>query len=265
MVLGNIYKPPRNNNDNSNIDRFIRELHPKLELLDKSGCDLALAGDFNINLLHLNDRLKFQEFFDELTNFSLFPKITFPTRIGKQSSTLIDNIYCKLTQNTTYSNAGIIFTDISDHFPCFVSFRPQKKSQKNSQTYIKQKLLTPERIENLKRELSEHDFTKELPGILSDEISDPNDSYTILMEKLIELKDKHIPTKFVTFNKHKHKKQKWITYGIIKSIKFRDKLHLKLKRINPNHPDYQTDKHNLTIYNSILKKSIRSAKSQFYF
>ena len=265
MILGNIYKPPRNNNDNANIDRFIKELCPKLKLLEKHNCDLALAGDFNINLLQLNERLKFQEFFDELTNCSLFPKITFPTRIGKQSSTLIDNIYCKLTENTLYSNAGIIFTNISDHFPCFVSFRPRKKKNKITQTHIKQKMITPDRIASMKNELLEYDFSTDITGILSDETTDPNDNYDILINKIVEIKDRHIPTKYVKFHKHKHKKQKWITHGIIRSIKYRDKLHLKLKRTNSNNPEYETIKHNLNIYNGILKKSIRSAKSLFYF
>ena len=46
-------------------------------------------------------------------------------------------------------------------------------------------LALSERLKNLKRELSEHNFFKELPGILSDEISDPNDSDNISNENLI--------------------------------------------------------------------------------
>ena len=266
MIIGNIYKPPRNNNDNRNIDRFIKELRPYLTELNKQGCDLALAGDFNINLLLINERLKFQEFFDEMTSHSLFPKITFPTRIGQQSCTLIDNVFCKLTQNTLHSNSGIIYSSISDHFPYFVSFKPYHKSQQKSTTgMIKQTKITPDTIENLKNELSAYDFSADLTGMLTNEIEDPNKNYNTLINKIIELKDKHFLTKYVKFNKHKHKKHKWITNGIIKSIKHRDKLSLSLKRTNRNNPKYNTMKQNLKTYNGVLKKSIRAAKTEHYF
>ena len=66
------------------------------------------------------------------------------------------------------------------------------------------------------------------------------------------------------FSKHKHKKSEWITKGIIKSIKFRDKLHNKMKTTARDSPDYNTYKTNISTYNRILKKSIRIAKCLYY-
>ncbi len=43
-----------------------------------------------------------------------------------------------------------------------------------------------------------------------------------------------MPTKFVKYNKRKHKRSKWITSRIIKSIQYRDNLYKKLKTTNPN-------------------------------
>ena len=62
-IVGNIYKPPRNNNNNTNITRFINELTPILKTLDEFNCDIALAGDYNINLLQLDERQKYSDFF----------------------------------------------------------------------------------------------------------------------------------------------------------------------------------------------------------
>ena len=73
-----------------------------------------------------------------------------------------------------------------------------------------------------------------------------------------------MPYKLVKFDKHKHKKNKWITYGIIKSIKYRDKLHLKLKQMCPDTHEYQESKQNLSTYNTILKNCIREAKFTYY-
>ena len=42
--------------------------------------------------------------------------------------------------------------------------------------------------------------------------------------------NKHMPYKLVKFKKHKH--SQWITNGILKNIKYRDKLHNQLKRLN---------------------------------
>ena len=93
-VICNIYRRPRNNSNNQVIDRFKKELLPKLRIIcdQNKDAEILLAGDFNIDLLKLPERLKFQESYDDLTNLSLFPKITLLTRIGSQSSTLIDYI-----------------------------------------------------------------------------------------------------------------------------------------------------------------------------
>ena len=79
----------------------------------------------------------------------------------------------------------------------------------------------------------------------------------------MELKEKHLSYKLVKFNKYKHKGNKWITNGIIKSLKFRDKLHKEMRSLNTNSPS-STIKQNLAVYNLLLKKSIREAKTIYY-
>ena len=80
----------------------------------------------------------------------------------------------------------------------------------------------------------------------------------------MELKEKHLSYKLVEFNKYKHKGNKWITNGIIKSLKFRDKLYKEMRSLNTNSPSYATIKQNLTVYNQLLKKLIREAKTIYY-
>ena len=261
LIIGNVYKPPRNNNNNTNIECFIKELDPILESLSKRSCDLCLTGDYNIDLLKICQRSKFTDFFDKMLSHSLYPKITFPTRISSHSCTLIDNIYCKLSNNTINSEAGIIFSDISDHFPQFVSLKLQHKKSKSPPKLTKQKINCSKAINNLKIELMNNELYQ---GLVMDLNVDPNINYDNLIEIITKAKNKHLPTRLVKFNKHKHKKSKWITYGIIKSITFRDDLHLKLKRMVPSLPEYDIVKTNLKTYNSILKKSIQQAKVLYY-
>ena len=72
-----------------------------------------------------------------------------------------------------------------------------------------------------------------------------------------------MPLKRYRFNKYKCKKADWITTGIIKSIKFRDTLYRCLKRTPPTDITFFNMKHNLSVYNKILKRLIREAKAEF--
>ena len=85
------------------------------------------------------------------------------------------------------------------------------------------------------RHISSIDFNNLLDTNLD---TDPNNNYNILVDNISNIKNKHFPQQYVKFNKHKHKNKKWITFGIIKSIKKRDAMHLKLKQLSPNSDEY---------------------------
>ena len=53
ITIGSIYWPPKTTNDSLNV--FIEELSYTLSSLENNNNQLILAGDFNINLLKLND------------------------------------------------------------------------------------------------------------------------------------------------------------------------------------------------------------------
>ena len=74
-----------------------------------------------------------------------------------------------------------------------------------------------------------------------DKFADPNENYHILETEIINQRVKHLPTKIVKYKKHKHKKAGWITYGIIRSIVFRDKLYRTLKQTNHESPAFETE------------------------
>ena len=83
------------------------------------------------------------------------------------------------------------------------------------------------------------------------------------------LKDKHMPEKYAKFHKHRHKKNNWISYGILRSIKFRGNLYMKYKQCKPNSLSlyiymYNRHKKNLSVFNGILKRTIRKANIRHY-
>ena len=53
-------------------------------------------------------------------------------------------------------------------------------------------------------------------------------------------------TKRIKYSKHKHRKSPWMTNGILKSIKFRDKLYKDMKCHAPNTPIHGQLKRNLS-------------------
>ena len=192
---------------------------------------------------------------------SFFPKITFPTRFSEHRGTLIDNFLCKLTNNFFEATAGIIVANISDHLPYFLCIGN-----------VKAKYIVPKYIGILYRILMKtkrHNiYMTELTNSgVYDKLNhhkdgNPNDNYNILHNMLSDIGAKCMQTKKVKINKHKHKKSKWITQGIIRSITFRDKLYLKMKLSPKDTAEYI--KINLKTYNNILKRNIRQAKILYY-
>ena len=94
--------------------------------------------------------------------------------------------------------------------------------------------------------------------------ADPTKNRNILNNVISQAKNKHLPYRKVKFNKHKHNNSKWITKGIVRSISFREKLYLKLKRTSVDYKSHSIIKLNLKTYQSILKRLIGDAKKQFY-
>ena len=73
-------------------------------------------------------------------------------------------------------------------------------------------------------------------------------------------------SKTAKLNRRKHKLSKWITIGIIRSINtnVRNDMYRKLRKTSPDSEDFQTRTTNLKTFNTILKRSIHTAKKQYY-
>ena len=220
-----------------------------------------IGGDFNINLLHLDTREKFQEYFDLFATNNLLPEITLPTRFSKNNATLIDQIFCKFSKHENRNTSGILLKKISDHLPCFTTLNFNNKPIIQPK-YIKIREKGQQAMEDFRSEIT---MNIEKESFNSDMMIDPNINYTILENIIKSAHEKHFPLKEVRFNKYKHKIAPWITYGILNSMKFRDKLYVKWKKSDPSTLNYQLQENSFKSYCSILQKTVRLAKSQYYF
>jgi exonuclease III len=124
----NTYRPPRNNNDNETVADFLNEFEPYITRQTKEKAHTIYLGDFNINLLNLHQREKYQDYLDRFTSTGLIPRITLPTRFATKGCSLIDQIFCKFVDPLHNYNSAVLATRISDHFPCLISFDIKPKN-----------------------------------------------------------------------------------------------------------------------------------------
>jgi hypothetical protein len=216
ILIGNFYRSPSNQNG----QLFIETLGPLIEKVLQENKQLVIMGDMNIDLLKLNsDRLS-NTYFDLMTSNGLLPTVTLPTRVTHVTSTLIDHIFIK--QCCDYVS-GTITTDISDHYTNFIVI-PLTLPKSQTTKFVTYRKFTPEKIATFNESLQNTDWT----SVLSCENVDL--CYERFIEIYNSLLNKHIPLKTARFNKYIHKKEPWITKGILVSMKTKDKLHKMYKQ-----------------------------------
>ena len=111
-IVGVVYRPP-----NSNVMGFNSTMLDILEKVTQYPC--YIMGDFNLDLLKHDKHLPTEKFLDVMYANSFIPTINRPTKVTKDTCTLIDNIYTN-HYNIKYDNySGVFTTDITDHFPVF--------------------------------------------------------------------------------------------------------------------------------------------------
>ena len=258
IMIGNIYRLPRELVEN--YQTFIDEFTPVITSLNATKSEIFMTGDYNIDLLKINEKPLFATYLDMFTNNSFYPKITYPTRFSNKHGTLIDNIFCRLSGETMETTSGILIKKFSDHQPYF-TILDGVHTKEPPIKYIRVSKNDQACVEKFHDEI----IAKLSSSNMNENLSqDPNVNYNILHDIIQKAKSTHMPTKLVRFNRYKHKKSKWITQGIIKSIHFRDALYKRCKITDPESLIYTTLKTNLANYNQILRKSIRLAQKNYY-
>ena len=114
-IIGGIYRHPGHY-----ISILSTRLENKLECVRKSNIPCIIAGDFNIDLVKYKVNRETSEYLDTVLLTNFMPMIVLPTRITKNSSTLIDHIYyCDgLYGNKEYKIfSGNFWSDLTDHLP----------------------------------------------------------------------------------------------------------------------------------------------------
>ena len=130
IVCGCIYRHPRSLKiDFDNFDKYMDLTLDKL--INKEKKEIYICGDFNIDLLKLNEIDAHMEFYSLMNSHGLLPFITQPSRVVEsQTPSLIDNIFSSNLSDAVLS--GNIFLTLSEHFCQFASINRGTIDVKNN-------------------------------------------------------------------------------------------------------------------------------------
>ena len=252
-LIGCIYKHPCMSVDEFN-ENYLTPLLKKITFENKN---IFLTGDYNINLLNTETDEPTSSFLNNLTSNLFIPHITLPTRITTRSKTLIDNIFSNSFNSSFIS--GNITTSISDHLPQFLLI-----------PNINLKDLLPKHHNLFKRDptnFKKEDFILDLLEIdwnttLQTNKNDPDFSFNQFYEKINCIIDNHLPLKKVSKKELKQQFKPWITTGIRKSIKVRDKLFNKY--INSKNHNKEQIHNEYKRYRNLIVSLTRLSQKKYY-
>ena len=117
-----------------------------------------LLGDFNIDLLKVEQENNNNNFLDILGSSMFLPQIILPTRVCEKSQTLIDNIFINSCNYNCIS--GNLAVKISDHLIQFLIMKNMNPSMKLSDNKFRR---------NWKK-IDENKFTKEFESTKWDRV-----------------------------------------------------------------------------------------------
>jgi exonuclease III len=120
VIIAAIYRPP-----GTDLNAFNQYLSSALTTLKNERKLCYLTGDFNVDLLKIDQHIPSSEFCQMLYFFSFLPLITKSTRVTADTASLLDKIliYSPMYLMLTRSLLKSCFFQVSDHFPIF-SFHP---------------------------------------------------------------------------------------------------------------------------------------------
>ena len=165
IIMGSIYRPPPtltlNNSAITNIVSVARATKRKIP------CEIILGMDHNVDLLKGNLHIPTYNFIENVTNLSLYPTITRPSRITHHSVMLIDNIYVSDQLHRSFESM-LLINDISDHLPTLALLK-QTKLIKQEPLIYKSRCLNDAKLKVVNHQLMRKDWIGLLTGSTCDE------------------------------------------------------------------------------------------------
>ena len=241
-TIASVYLPPKSVLTEAVI--IIKKL-----LLKYKKTIIYMAGDLNVDLL--KESTNSEIILDMCQDLFLCPTTALPTRIAKQSATLIDGIF---TNSREEHISGILVSDVSDHLCPFLINAEKKKNQKKET--IKYRRIGEEEIQNLKLFLRNEDWNQ----LYQAEEGTRYDKFYEIFRSSFDLL---CPELEKTRNRRLHPEKEWMTFGILTSRNTKDELKKKFAvyRLNEDLNKYKKYKQ---LYEKVCRHARNNHWSEFF-
>ena len=248
IIIGVVYRPP-----GACPDEFCLQFDLILSKIKSETKITYITGDFNINLLNSDTHPPTQRFLDQMFSYSFFPLIRKPTRVDRTSATLIDNIFCN-DSHLNYLITGILYTDISDHFPVFAvpdicPTQTSASSVPNNETLTRN--INDTTINHFREKLSNADWA----DIYAQR--ECQNAYSLFHSKMSSLYEECFPLKkkSVVYKT----RRPWLTNELKSLIKHKNKSFIKYRK-RPS----LTNKSQYNTYRTLTKRLLRKSEKDYY-
>ena len=200
---------------------FNDDINELLDNLEREHKYYYLMGDYDINLLNYSKHVETTSFIDILHAHCVLSLINCPTRIAKESATLIDNVFINCYSNIDNTFQCLIYTDVSDHFPILhVDFGMKLL---DTDSVMTRRNLSYKNRQRFQESISCIDW-----GSFYNE-SDTQTAFGLFHSTLLKHFHRHFPKQTVKMRYTNRKS--WLTQGLKDSIEVKDKLYKKYLKV----------------------------------
>ena len=247
IIVGSIYRPP--NTSNKDFVNIYKKLVSTIR--GESRKKIVLGMDHNLDFLKSQTHGPTNDFIEINLANDLIPCITRPTRITKNSATLIDNIIVS-SDYVGKIDTKILMEDISDHLPSYIKIKNILENKLEPKK-IETRSMKTKNIEALKNHLSNVNWD-------NCKNNDLNVMFDSVHAVITESTDMYLPKTTKTISPRQQIRKPWLTKGILKSITYSKKLYRKILRKDSKVVDHEK----YVNYQKTLKRIKRLAKIQYF-
>jgi hypothetical protein len=243
-----------------NLDGFQAALSDILDRHSKHPC--VVVGDFNLNLFNLDKCSHADQYCNNFMSRGFIPLISRATHFTKSSSTCIDQIWTNIISEHNHS---VVLDTSSSHKPllCFLptSYTSVSSHGTEESRVFKHHNITSSNIENFFNE-----YSTMADRYTSVDTTDPAlsaSNFSDYYSNLSSLYNTHFITEKKLTNNRNFFDKPWITMGIAKACKIKNRLHNKWinSRGKFNEAEAGSEYKN---YRTHLRKLIRFAEENYH-
>ena len=247
-----VYRHPKKKDS-----QFKDNLQSILQKIKKENKNTLILGDFNYDLLNHENNEEISKFLQIMLENSYQPCILEPTRIllGNKPS-LVDNIFSNSIEPVI---SGNLYQKISDHLPNFAIFNNVKPTK--TKEYVKKRC--SKNFDAIK-------FQNDLLQLILHKIvnfDEFNKAYDYSHKMLLNILNEHLPLKILSKKEIELERKPWITRGILKSTKIKNKtykLFIRTKSKDKKSDVYLKFKRYRDLINNLKKKSHRNFYKSYF-